>query len=107
MKTKPESITPAIAAAILKNNIANRPVRQMAIDEYAQEMSAGRWALTHQGIAIDEKNTLLDGQHRLLAVMQSGVTVVMQVTRGVPVTASGNGVFTMDVIDNGRTRKTS
>jgi hypothetical protein len=42
-------------------------------------MRAGRWQLTHQGIAFSSNRVLIDGQHRLWAVIISGVTVPMRV----------------------------
>lgn len=108
MKTKLETISPAVAADILKTcNQRNRPVRDKAVHDYAVEMRAGRWGVTHQGIALDDKNVLVDGQHRLLAVIESGQTVQMLVTRGIPARINQNGVFTMDVIDSGRRRTTA
>lgn len=74
-------VTPDIAAAWLeKNNTKNRELRQRRVDELAAEMKAGRWLTTHQGISFDTNNQLNDGQHRLWAVVQSGVTVKMMVT---------------------------
>lgn len=108
MKTKLETITPAIAGEILKKcNEQNRPIRGGAVREYANEMRSGRWGVTHQGIALDEHEILIDGQHRLLAVIESGQSVQMMVTRGLPARVNKNGVFTMDVIDNGRRRTTA
>ncbi len=43
-------------------------------------MREGHWDTTHQGIAIASDGTLVDGQHRLLAIVESGVTVRMNVT---------------------------
>jgi len=47
-------------------------------------MKAGRWKLTHVGIAFDINNVLQDGQHRLWAVVFSGRTVEMSVTFNTP-----------------------
>lgn len=78
-----EDITPTIAQQILDKNI-NRPCGLSTVIEYAKEMTAGRWLLTHQGIAISDEGVLLDGQHRLRAIVMSGVTVKMCVFREVP-----------------------
>lgn len=69
----------------------------MAVTEYAKEMRAGRWKSTHQGIAIGWDGKVVDGQHRLLAVIESGVSVEMLVTRGVD-------PETQDLVDGGRKR---
>jgi hypothetical protein len=83
MKVSVEMITPQIALEILDGNTRNRKLRQSVVDRYAAEMKAGRWLETHQGIAINCDGTLLDGQHRLAAIVESGVSQKMVVTRGV------------------------
>ncbi len=52
------------------------------VAQLAHYMKEGHFQLTHQGIAFNEDGELFDGQHRLLAVMKSGVPVQMVVTRG-------------------------
>ncbi len=83
--TQVEQISPTLAFAYLKTNKNNRNVREMVVDAYAREMLAGNWVLQHQGIAFNENGDLVDGQHRLRAIIKSGCTVVMTVTRGLPV----------------------
>lgn len=79
-----ETITPEKAAELLKANTRNRKLRQSLVDLYASDMKAGLWLQTHQGIAINCDGTILDGQHRLAAIVASGVTITMLVARGVP-----------------------
>jgi hypothetical protein len=45
-------------------------------------MANSRWLLTHQGICLAADGTLLDGQHRLLAIIQSNCSIEMMVTTG-------------------------
>ena len=45
-------------------------------------MRAGRWRLTHQGVAVGADGNLYDGQHRLSAITRAGVAVRMLVVRG-------------------------
>jgi len=47
-------------------------------------MDSGEWQLTHQGIAFDKDGNLLDGQHRLQAVINHGRGVEFMVTRNLP-----------------------
>jgi hypothetical protein len=84
MQIAMELITPAKAEELLRQNTRNRRLRKGLVDQYARDMSAGRWRKTHQGIAINCDGTILDGQHRLHAIIQSGVAVEMLVARGVP-----------------------
>jgi predicted transglutaminase-like cysteine proteinase len=75
------TVTPDMAAEWLEVNTANRPVKQHVVAQYAAAMKRGEWKLTHQGIAFDKYGKLQDGQHRLWAIIDSGVSVEMQVTR--------------------------
>lgn len=77
-----ETITPDVARHLLSKNISNRSLRPMKVDEYTRQMRSGDWQITHQGIAINKHGQLIDGQHRLTAVVRSGVTVQMFVARG-------------------------
>lgn len=72
-------ITPTMASRWLEGNIHNRPVNEMHVQRLANEMKAGRWRLTHQGIAFSANGTLVDGQHRLWAIVMAGVPVRMRV----------------------------
>jgi len=78
-----QNITPQLATSYLSTNHGNRVLRERLVLQYATDMEAGRWRLTHQGIAFDEHGVLLDGQHRLEAIVLSGCTVPMLVTLGV------------------------
>lgn len=77
-----EVITPEMAQKYLDNNPKNRNVSTKRVEQYAEEMKKGLWNYTHEGIAIDQYGRLLDGQHRLMAIVLSGVAQKMQVTKG-------------------------
>lgn len=78
-----ETITPHRANELLEHNIGNRPVSQRHIEFLAQEMAMGRWKLNGDTICFDEKGRLIDGQHRLAAVIKSGVTIDGIIVRSV------------------------
>lgn len=80
--TTVELITPEIAGDLLAANPHNRNVRAPIVARYARDMAAGRWALNHQAIGLSTSGEVLDGQHRLYAVIQSNTPVLMLVTRG-------------------------
>ena len=91
-------MTPELARQLLAQNKRNRPLSSQHVIALCRKMKAGEWMLTHQGIAIDNNGQLLDGQHRLSAVVMANVTVPMLMTTGVP-----SAVF--DAIDiDGRPR---
>jgi len=66
----------------------NRPFNEPYARHLAAEMLAGRWHLTHQGVAIGTDGKLVDGQHRLSAIvyaaeMEPTIRIPMMVTTGV------------------------
>ncbi|GHT34997.1 hypothetical protein FACS189427_03380 [Planctomycetales bacterium] len=73
------NVTPDIAKAWLDSNNFNRPRNAETVAGYVRLISEGHWRLTHQGIAFTEDGILLDGQHRLFAIAESGVTVPLRV----------------------------
>jgi len=79
-----EIITPADAWDMLQHNRAGRSIRQSHVEYLANEMKSGNWQLTHQGIAIDEKGNIIDGQHRLSAIIMADRSVALFVARNVP-----------------------
>lgn len=82
MKITTETITPAKAKTYLGHNLANRNVRRSHVLFLANEMTAGRWKETHEGIGFFEDGDLADGQHRLHALIESGTSQKMLVVRG-------------------------
>lgn len=78
-----ETITPEVALQML----ATRPdwqrrQRKNRIEQYAEDMEEGRWGGSTDCIGITETGRLINGQHRLRAVVESGQTVEMWVMRG-------------------------
>lgn len=78
-----ETITPELARLYLESNLNNRPVKPTVVARYMNEIKNGTWALTHQGIAFDEDGFLLDGQHRLMAIIKANVAIDCLVIRGI------------------------
>lgn len=76
-------MTPAIAAALLERNTHNRAVSQYGVAEYANAMMRGEWKLTAEGISVAKDGVLVNGQHRLLAVVESRCTVPITLWFGV------------------------
>lgn len=72
------SVTPEVAAQWLELNTGNRPVTKPQTAAYARDMQGGNWR-DHGGdpIQIGSNGVLLNGQHRLHAVIASGATVDM------------------------------
>jgi hypothetical protein len=85
-RTEQVLVTPELASKWLaQNTVSNRRVSIRTVDAYAVEMKAGRWLLTHQGIAFNRTGELVDGQHRLHAIVAAGVPIEMMVSTGLPI----------------------
>lgn len=70
IRFKTEFVTPAMANEWLKrNNPLNRSLNQASIDRYVSEMLNDTWDYTHQAVAFDRDDVLIDGQHRLTALV--------------------------------------
>jgi hypothetical protein len=78
-----ETITPEKAIEYLSLNIENnRSVREWKANKYAEAMANGRWLQTSATIRFDTNGKLIDGQHRLQAIIRYGKPVKMMVSRG-------------------------
>lgn len=75
-------VSPSLAKEWLQTNTNNRKLSRPSVLRYAGDMLSGAWKLNHQGIAFDEEGVLVDGQHRLHAVIESNMTVPMLATWG-------------------------
>ena len=96
METKLVTVTPEMAREWLEKNMKrNRPVMRATVHSYARQMRNGTWNLTHQGIAFDEAGELIDGQHRLNAIIEANIPVTMNVTYNVH--RLPGEVFTIDM----------
>lgn len=97
-------MTPAMAAAILERNQPteaapwpNRPIRPGDVDDWSVILRGGRWRYTHQGVALDVDGRIQDGQHRLAAMVKTGIGGEIMVSVGMP-------RENFAVIDTGRRR---
>jgi hypothetical protein len=73
------NVTPGLAKEWLVANIGNRPIRAGHVQTLGEEMRGGHWKATHQGIAFSQSGRLLDGQHRLAAIIATGWPCEMMV----------------------------
>jgi hypothetical protein len=76
------SVTPQLAKEWLTKNIGNnRKLMKGKIDKWATSMLDGEWIVA-ESIKFDKNGNLFDGQHRLMAVIQTGLTIDFLVTEG-------------------------
>jgi hypothetical protein len=100
VKMKVVAVTPAMALEWLAYNTKNRPVRKGTVVDYAARMSRGEWHMNGEPIKFAKSGVLLDGQHRLEAILESEQTVDMMVVEGLDESA-------FETIDTGLKRTTS
>jgi hydrogenase maturation factor len=94
-------ITPDRALSWLDFNRDNRKVNKGKVQSLARQILTGDYVITHQGMAFDSRNNLIDGQHTLKAVIMTGRTIRRMVTFGIPDKMDGKHFNTMDVLDQG------
>lgn len=99
MKSELKTITPQWAAKTLaEKNIGNRALNRAHVEFLANEIRRGTWKVTGFPIVMNAER-LVDGQHRLAAVVKAGLSIQTFVADNIP-----SDVF--DAIDNGRRRST-
>jgi hypothetical protein len=76
------AVTPELAREWLGLNTHNRNLRTRVVLAYAADMASGNWQWNGDSVKFAADGTLLDGQHRLAAIAESGCTVAMLVVRG-------------------------
>jgi hypothetical protein len=74
MKVEIVTMTPELAAELLARNTKNRTVARASVAALARDMANGAWQVNGDTIRIAKDGLVLDGQHRMLACMQSGVS---------------------------------
>lgn len=82
LKTETIFIGPDEADILLKKNKRNRPLSHSRVARYAAAMREGRWHFTGDAIQQDWNEDLLNGQHRLHAVILTGVIIKVNMVTG-------------------------
>lgn len=71
------TITPQMAERILSTNYTNRPIKRELVEKYKKAMLAGKWKVHKPGIELTYDGKLINGQHRLTAIIESDCSVEM------------------------------
>lgn len=84
MRTSVIEVNRQKAAEYMKLNTGNVPLKPSKVEYFEDILRRDEWRLTHQGIAISAAGRLLDGQHRLQAIINANVTVSICLTTDAP-----------------------
>lgn len=95
-----ETITPEIAASMLATNRNNRSINIKHVRFLTAQIQSGYFMLTGDTIKISKEGFLIDGQHRLTAIVNSNIAVPCAIARNVDREA-------FEVIDTGKNRAAS
>lgn len=89
-----ELITPALAEEWLRTNSRNRRISERHVNFLAKVITNGEWVYNGDSIKFTADGVLADGQHRLRAIIKSGIPVESLVVMGV----SDHAMETLDTV---------
>lgn len=85
------NVSPELAKRWLEDhNDRNRKLARNRVDQYARDMRDGEWTFDGSPINFNPEGQLLNGQHRLHAIVQSHTTQPIQVFFNVPTESQAN-----------------
>lgn len=93
-------VTPEIAYEWLENQADNRTLSPKHAAKFIRDLGQGRWLPNPQGVGKDTNGHIIDGQHRLYAIFESGIGAWLLVTENLP-------PETQRVVDDNRKRSFS
>lgn len=97
LRTEQVEVTPDMAREWLGTMAPNRNVSNTNLSNLVRAMEEGRWHQDGSPIKFDTRGQLIDGQHRLFAVVQTGMPQTFLVVWGVTPDA-------MTTLDTGKAR---
>lgn len=77
------TLSPEDAMHMLESNASNRPLNDQHVRRIARQIAEGKWRFNGDTIKISTGNDILDGQHRLWAIIEAKVPVETIVVRGI------------------------
>jgi hypothetical protein len=77
------TITPEMATRLLEHNKNNRPISDPHVTRIADQIKAGKWKFNGDTIKIASDEQVLDGQHRLWAIINANTAVESIIVRGI------------------------
>jgi hypothetical protein len=71
VKVRIATLTPRLAGQLLQRNTHNRSVSTARVDQYAADIRNGNWRMNGEAVKIAHTGQILDGQHRLMAILEA------------------------------------
>lgn len=101
IKTSLSDVTPLLAEKWMERRAdKQRKIDQKQVQKITTAILKGDWRVNGGTIVFDEEGFLVDGQHRLLAIIAAGKTVQALIVRGVD-----KSDLTFQTIDDSKARK--
>lgn len=77
------TVTPEMAVEILERNVLNRPLNDQHVHRIARQITEGKWKFNGDTIKIADDYSVVDGQHRLWAIIEAKQEVDTIIVRGI------------------------
>lgn len=97
VEAKLVTITPEMALSLLARNRKNRSVTNARVMQYAADMKKGAWQINGEAIKVSADGRVLDGQHRLMAILEADTKIETLLITGLDPTVQ-------ETMDQGRNR---
>lgn len=78
------TITPEMSERFLSKNANNRKITEKNVVGIMRALSNNEWSLNGETIKFDFEGNVIDGQHRLMACLRSGIPFKSYVVRNLP-----------------------
>ncbi len=76
-------LTPDEAVQLLEYNKHNRPLNEQHVKRIARQIIDGKWKFNGDTIKISSTNDVLDGQHRLWAIIEAKMAIETIIVKGI------------------------
>lgn len=83
IESRRQVITPDLASKMLLSNTCNRPVMKAHVRMLRNVIERGEFIFNGEPIIVANSGRLLDGQHRLMACLESGIPIDALIVTGV------------------------
>ena len=83
VKTELRLVTPNVAREMLKRNRNNRRLKPSNVTKLRKEIRSNNWVFDGMPIRFDKSGNLLDGQHRLTALIKENKSLMFLIVSGI------------------------